>query len=64
MYIMTADMHNKWSASQAFHSLLGRTPFQTSGVTDIVKLSYKNLLCGRADLNYVNAFAHADSIFS
>lgn len=57
-------MHNKWSASQAFHSLLGRTPFQTSGVTDIVKLSYKNLLCGRADLNYVNAFAHADRIFS
>lgn len=61
---MTTYMHNKWSASQAFHSLLGRTPFQTSGVTDIVKLSYKNLLCGRADLNYVNAFAHADSIFS
>lgn len=57
-------MHNKWSAYQAFHSLLGRTPFRTSDVTDIVKLSYKNLLCGRADLNYVNAFAHADSIFS
>ena len=57
-------MHKKWSASQAFHSLLGRTPFRTSDVTDIVNLSYKNLLCGRADLNYVNAFAHADSISS
>ena len=39
---MTADMHNKWSASQAFHSFLGRTPFQRSDVTDIVNLSYKN----------------------
>ena len=61
---MTADMHKKWSASQAFHSLLGRTPFQTSDVTDIVNLSYKNLLCVRAYLNYVNSFAHADSISS